>query len=181
MVYIGPNTQSLNYTHMFGTPELRGKTLPFEKDDKILINNDTGFYAGKNTIIGQIYLHSDFSHFKYILEKSGLQEVYGDNHTNFTIFVPSDNAIKDKYDENFFVSIDKFIARKIVRGLTLRRKIPSSVLNDSPASCFKNIDNERLLVENKDDRIKINGSINVIHKDWMCGNGIIHVIDSFNM
>ena len=180
MVSMGPYTQSFNYTHMFDMPDLRGP-LPVENNNKILVNVKDGVYVCKDSITGIVYTHPDFKTFKYILELSGLQGIYGDNQANFTLFVPSDMALKKKLPESVLVNMDKWTARKIVRDSTLRRRFPSSILSDSPVSYFRNVDGKRLLVENKGDRIKINGDINIIHKDWMCGNGIVHVVDSLNV
>ena len=177
MTSIGPYSQSTNYTHMFDIPDLRGQ-LPVENSNKISVETSSGKYVCKDTITGIINTHPDFKRMKYILELSGLEGLYGDYQTNSTIFVPSDMMIKDKIPEGVFTNMDRATARTIVRGSTLNRKIPSSILSDSPSSFFNTIDPaNRILVTNMGDRIKLNDSINVIHKNMMSGNGIIHVVD----
>ena len=61
----------------------------------------------------------------------------------------------------------------------LDRKIPSELLEDSPASYFMTKDPpNRLFVSNISGRTYINNNVNVIHKDMMFANGIIHVVDA---
>ena len=180
MVSMGPNSQSFNYTHMFDIPDLRGP-LPVENNNKILVNVKEGVYVCKDSITGIIYTHPDFTTFKYILGLSGLQGIYGDPQANFTIFVPSDMFIKKTVPESVLVNLDRATARELVRSVTLRRRIPSSILSDSPVAYFKNVYGRNVLVENINDRIMVSEKINVIHKDWICGNGIIHVTDALNM
>ena len=178
MTSIAPNSQPSNYTHMFDIPDLRGK-LPKMESNKVLTIPENGVYVCKETISGVINTHPDFKRFKYILKLSGLEGIYGDIQTNRTIFVGSDMFLNKKISENIYTNMDRATARNIIIGGSLNRRIPSSILNDSPASYFNTIDpNNRILITNNLDNIKLNSNINVIHKDIICANGIIHVIDN---
>ena len=75
--------------------------------------------------------------------------------------------------------MDGSTARNIIMTSTLNRIITRDILEDNPVSYFltKSAQN-RLFITNINDRTYINNDINIIHKDMICSNGIIHVIDS---
>ncbi len=165
MVSIGPNSQSYNMTHMFNISDLRScKTL--EKT-----------YAPSNSLLGVIQFHPDFTKFKYMVELSGMDNIFGDSQANFTLFVPSDQELAG-LEESIFKNMDKAQARHIIKASTLERKIPSELLESSPSSYFlTRSEPNKLFITNISGRTYINNSINVIHKDWETDNGIIHVVD----
>lgn len=165
MVSVGPNSQSYNMTHMWDIPDLRScKTL--EKSS-----------APSNYLLGVIQSHPDFTKFKYMVELSGMDNIFGDSQANFTLFIPSDKALEE-LDENIFKNMDSAQARHIIKSSTLERKIPSELLESSPASYFLTRSNpNKLFITNIGGRTYINDSINIIHKDWETDNGIIHVVD----
>lgn len=164
MVSIGPYSESMNFRHMFDMPDLRGH-LPVK-------------VACPNSLTSIVNEHPDFSKFRYMLNLAKLENLYSDPQANFTIFVPSDNALKH-VDKNVFLNMDDGTARHIIKSSTLKRRIPSSVLSDSPASWLHTQDPpNRLFVTNMNGRIYLNNNINIIHKDMPASNGIIHVIDN---
>ena len=163
MVSSGPYTQSMNQTHMFDLPDLRGP-LP------IIIKCP-------NSLSGIVDSHPDFTKFKYMLNLAKLDTLYGDLQADFTIFVPSDNALRH-INNNVFLNMNKNTARHIIKSSTLKRKITSAILSDSPASWFHTMDPpNRLFVTNINGKTYLNNTINVVHKDIPASNGIIHVID----
>jgi len=164
MTSIGPYSEAMNFRHMFDVPDLRGY-LPVKK-------------ACPNSISSIIGTHPDFSQFRYMLNLAKLEDLYSDPQADCTIFVPSDNALKKKIDNNVFLNMDNSTARHIIKSSTLKRRISSSVLLDSPASWLITKDPpNRLFVTNMNGRINLNNHINVIHKDMLCSNGIIHITD----
>jgi uncharacterized surface protein with fasciclin (FAS1) repeats len=149
---------------MFDVPDLRGH-LPIK-------------VACPNSLTSIVNKHPDFSIFSYMLNLANLEDLYSDSQANFTIFVPSDDSLKH-VDKNVFVNMDRGTARHIIKSSTLKRRIPSSVLMDSPASWLHTQDPpNRLFVTNMNGRIYLNNNINVIHKGMQTYNGIIHDIDN---
>jgi transforming growth factor-beta-induced protein len=164
MTSIGPYHQKTNMTFMFDKHDLRG-SLP-QKTECI------------NSISNIISMNPDFSKFRYILRLSKLDNLYNDKQANFTLFVPSDACLSNIPDA-VFVNMDLLTARSIIKASTLNRKITSDILSDSPCAYFmSNSSINRLFVSNNNGQILINNNINVIGKDIMAENGIIHVIDN---
>ena len=160
MVSIGPNSQPNNLTHMFDFVDSRGPSRA--KDVNV------------NSLMGVINNTKDFSIFKCIVEKALLCDILGSYQANMTIFIPHNNAFSD-FELN---NIDISLARHIVKALSLDRKIPSELLEDSAASYFVTKDStNKLLVRNDEGIIFINDYAKVIHKDIITTNGIIHVVD----
>jgi len=121
--------------------------------------------------------HPDFSKFRYMVKLAKLEGIFNSTQADFTIFVPSDKAIAGLGD-SVFMNMDDAVARHIVKSSTLDRKIPSDLLEDSPASYFLTKDPpNRLFITNISGRTYINNDINVIHKDMQASNGLIHVVD----
>jgi uncharacterized surface protein with fasciclin (FAS1) repeats len=164
MVSIGPYTESYNMRHMFDMQDLRG-CLPKK-------------VSCPNSVSEILNSHPDFKRFAYMMKLSKLDPTYSGPQANLTLFVPSDKAISF-IPEGVFTNMDDSTARHIVRSYTLNRRIPSEVLEDSPAAYFMTRDPpNRLFVSNLSGRTYLNNDVNVIHKDLEASNGIIHVIDN---
>jgi len=163
MVSIGPYTQATNYTHTFDIPDLRG---PLPKRT---------FREGTLSCI--IENHPDFSMFKHLVNIAQLDNIFDDLQANITLFIPSDQQLQAKGIN--VTNIDIGSARNIVNASAINRRITSDILEDSPASYFITRNPKiRLFISNINNRTYINNDINIIHKDMLCSNGIIHVIDS---
>jgi uncharacterized surface protein with fasciclin (FAS1) repeats len=131
-----------------------------------------------NSIMAALSTHPDFTKFRYMVKLAKLEGLLSAPQANFTLFVPSDRAIQD-LGEAVFVNMDDATARHIVKSSMMDRKIPSELLEYSPASYFMTKDPpNRLFVSNISGRTYINNNINVIHKDMIFANGIIHVVDA---
>jgi uncharacterized surface protein with fasciclin (FAS1) repeats len=164
MVSIGPYNEVMNFTHMFNIPDTRGP-LPIRVETP-------------GSLAYLVANHPDFSIYRYILSLSKLDGIYNDLQANFTLFIPSDDALKN-IPKSVFINMDYATARHIIKSSTLNRKITSDILEDSKASYYLTNDPpNRLLLTNFDNRTYINGDVNIIHKDMMATNGIIHVIDA---
>jgi len=163
MTSIGPSTQSYNFTHMWDLGDLRG--CP----PKV-----TGC---PNTLFGIINNHPDFTKFKYMINLGMFEGILDNSQADFTLFVPSDRAIAGLGD-GVFMNMDVSTARHIVKSSMLDRKISSDLLEDSPAAYFLTKDPpNRLFVSNISGKTYISNCIEVIHKDILATNGIIHVVD----
>lgn len=163
MVSIGPNSQSYNFTHMFDLVDLRGNT--------------SKKHVYENSLMETLDKHPDFTKFCYIVKLAKMESILSDPQADFTLFVPSDIAI-NKLVKHSLVNMSSSVARHIVKTSMIDRKIPSELLEDSPATYFVTKDPpNRLFITNISGRTYINNDINIIHKDIILGNGIIHVID----
>ena len=163
MVSIGPYTESRNLTHTFDIPDLRG---PLPKRT---------FRA--DTLACVITSHPDFSMFRHMLSLAQLDNIFDSLQADMTVFIPSDQALQAKGIS--VTSMDSGTARHVILTSILNRRITRDILEDNPASYFlTRSSHNRLFITNINDRTYINSDINVIHKDMMCSNGIIHVIDS---
>lgn len=161
MVSTGPYSQSNNFTHMFDFVDLRGNSCR-EED------------SNNNSLMGVINNNPNFSKFKYIVERARMNTTLSDPQSDFTLFIPLDTYISGLEIEGMDISM----ARNIVRCAMLDRKITSELLEDSKAAYFftKSKPNN-LFVNNRNGITYINGDIEIIHKDIITGNGIIHVTD----
>jgi uncharacterized surface protein with fasciclin (FAS1) repeats len=164
MVSIGPNSQSFNMSHMWHIPDLR--RCKTQENEPL-----------PNSLWSVIQSNPDFSKFKYMVELAKFESIFNDLQANFTLFIPSDQALIG-INENIFINMDDSTARHIIKTSTLERKIPSEILEASPASYFitRSAPN-KLFITNISNITYINNCINIIYKDWECSNGIIHVID----
>ena len=163
MTSVGPYHQKTNMTFMFDKSDLRGP-LP----QKVECHN---------SLSNIISMNPDFSKFRYILRLSKLDGLYSDIQANFTLFVPSDDALTNIPD-SVFVNMDLLTARNIIKTSTLNNRITSDILSDSPCSYFMtNNPTNRLFVTNLNGQITIDNHINIIGTDIMASNGIIHVVD----
>ena len=160
MVSIGPNSQPGNLTHMFDFVDIRGQSVHTVVES--------------NSLMGVINNTKEFSFFKYIIENARLSDIFASPQSDFTIFVPHDDAFLGK-DLKY---MDISLARHIVRTSTLDRKITSELLEDSAVSYFTTKDPpNRLFVRNFYGETFINDHAKVIYKDIITSNGIIHVVD----
>ena len=172
MAYIGPSTQSRNYTHMHEFMDIRGDT------EHILPNKDS--------VLDVIKTHKDFTFFNKLVKISNMESVFNNTSFNSTIFIPSDMMLND----DAFTILDGLDAGKadfIIKSTILKNKIISELLQESKASYFTTLTFERIFVTNVNGRTylnncsenfsKYNSSTSIIHTDILCNNGIIHIID----
>jgi uncharacterized surface protein with fasciclin (FAS1) repeats len=177
---------------MFDQKDLRGYLLYDCKKEKEHLLYDCKQEIEKkekecsNSLMGIISKNPDFSKFKYIVELGKLEGILNDPQADFTLFIPSDRALRSlgslgslgSNGDDVFVNMDYATARHIVKGSMLDRKIPKELIQDSPASYFITKDPpNRLFVRNISGRTYIGNEINVIHFDIQASNGIIHVVD----
>jgi len=160
MVSTGPYSQSNNFTHMFDFVDLRGNVSCREDDN--------------NSIMGIINNNPNFSKFKYIVERARMNTTLSDLQSNFTLFIPLDTFISKLEIEDMDISM----ARNIVRSSMLDKKITSELLEDTKvAYFFTKSKSNNLFINNMNGITYINGDIQIIQKDIITGNGIIHVTD----
>jgi uncharacterized surface protein with fasciclin (FAS1) repeats len=165
MTSCGPNSDFLNFTHMFDKTDLRGP-LPIQK-------------PCANSLLSIIENTPDFSLFLYMVRIAKLQDFLNLLQANFTIFIPSNKELLKHINQNYFINMDPNTAWSIVKSSIIKYRLPSEILEDSPSSFFYTYDDysSRLFITNISGKTYINNSIKVIKKDILANNGIIHIID----
>jgi len=164
MVSIGPNSQSNIFSHMYDIMDIRPSVKEKEK------------YFSKS-IMENISTNIDFKKFLYIVKLAKLENLLNSQDRDFTLFVPSDKYISD-ISEDFFINMDYYTARQIVRSSMIENRIPAELLEDNPACYFKTKDPfNTLFVSNVSGKTYLNKKIQIIGKDIILSNGIIHLID----
>lgn len=162
-MYSGPYSASYNFTSMFNMTDKRGQ-FPITK-------------PCPGSLLDIIEKNPDFSKFRYLVKLAAQEDVLNAPQANFTIFVPSDRSLKN-INDNVFINMDTTTAWYIVKSCMVKNKIPSEILQDSPAAYYYTLsEGNRLFITNISGITYLNNSIKVIHTDIMCTNGIIHVID----
>ena len=88
MTYNAPNSQRFNFTHMFDIPDLRGP-LPKKVND--------------GTILDFLVKNKDTTMFYNLVIQGNFDELLNSKQANYTMFIPSDTAIFQRYGENIFI------------------------------------------------------------------------------
>jgi hypothetical protein len=171
MVSLGPAIQGLDMKSMYDFSDKRSRPLK-------TISYPT------NSLMDIIDTHPDFTLFKTIVKKAKLEMLLCEE--TFTVFVPSDYHLKQKYKLDFFEELDVGMARRIVHFSMMPRKMDKLSIQCKNSGRFPTLDRSISMYIKTET---INGScesvienfINVIHWNQPAVNGIIHVIDDFLM
>jgi len=166
MVSIGPYTQAYDMKHMYNFVDLRKK-----KTDRCV--------QDKNTLMGIITGNPDFTIFAKIVDKAKYGGKLSQPQANYTVFVPSDAELKQKYSKQFIDNMDDGMAKQIMAFSIMNRKIDQYLLQSSPVSIFPTIDRSNSMYINTVNNIThLSNNTKVIHWNQPADNGIIHVIDN---
>ena len=164
MVSMNPGVQASDFRHMYDFVDLR------KKKQICTINNDS--------LMGIIGNNSDFGIFTNIIKKAGYESVLFDIQSDYTIFVPSDEKLRMKYNQTFLDNIGKSSAIKILEFSMMNRKIDQNLLQRSPISIFPTINRSKSIrIKTINDTTIIHNDTTIIHFNHLADNGIIHVID----
>jgi uncharacterized surface protein with fasciclin (FAS1) repeats len=167
MVSIGPYTQTYDMSHMYNITDLIPKC-----SDKIVIEYP------ESTLMRTIGITPEFSKFARVVSIAGMEEYFANPLNEVTVFVPLNDTLRDIADETY-TSMDIGTARKIVLGMTMKRKIPSELLTQSPSSLFSSLGHDRLQIATARGVVMLNEVVIVSQFDIDAGNGIIHVTNGF--
>jgi uncharacterized surface protein with fasciclin (FAS1) repeats len=160
MVSIGPYTESLNYTHKFNLCSAKA-----EKPNC------------RNTLMGMLEKNSDFSTMKNLVKKAKLEGIYDSLQSDLTLFIPSDKSLN--LPPNYIKNMDLLTARKLVKFLTLNRKIYLSIIQAQPViSLVTKLPSSMMYITNLDCRTIIHECTLLLYGDIEVDNGLIHVIDN---
>jgi uncharacterized surface protein with fasciclin (FAS1) repeats len=131
------------------------------------------------TVMRLIGSSPEFSKFARVIAIAGMEEYFANYESKMTVFVPHNDSLKFLADETF-MSMDIGTARKIILGMTLKRKIPFALITQSPSALFSTLDTvNRLHIATTRGVVMLNESVTVIKYDMYAGNGIVHVTDGF--
>lgn len=165
MVSIGPYQ-----SYMYNVADFRKKN---QKNISYLPANT------KNTLMGVIENTPDFSIFASIVKKSRFAGKLSDKQSDYTIFVPSDEELKKKYNENVLNNIDDGLAKQIISFSMMNRKIDKQLLQSSQIAIFPTIDRTNSMHLHTINEITyLPNNTTIIHFNQPADNGIIHVIDN---
>jgi uncharacterized surface protein with fasciclin (FAS1) repeats len=164
MSAIGPNSQSLNYTHMFDMYDING-IYPLIK-------------YNKNSITDFLNSNKNFCKFKRILDLSGMTNIFDDKQANFTLFVTPDNYFTN-IDNIILTTMDQATARCIIKSHSLNNKITTDIFRTTRAGYYYTENNplRRLIIISPNNDIIIDNDAKIIKGDISATNGIIHIID----
>ena len=158
-----PYSEASNFRTMFDITDLRGP-LPYKA-------------TCPSSITGILQSHPYLSKAQHVLKQSGLESLYDDPQANFTLFVPSDHAYS-RLEPGVFENIDLSIARHLIQGNTLKRKITKDLLQNTPVAQYETKSPpNRLFVSNLSGKTFINNCVPVLQFNIEATNGIIHVLD----
>lgn len=158
-----PYSEATNFRTMFDIRDLRGP-LP-EKS------------ICPHSITAKMQNSPEMNKASYILKLSGLQDLYQDPQANFTLFVPSNDAL-DKLPHGVLENMDRSTARAIIQSSTLKRKITMDLLKGTPAAYYNTMSAaNRLYITNISGETFISECVKVAKGNISASNGIIHIVD----
>lgn len=165
MVSLSPDTQSYNFTHMYDFIDYKGNKAPE--------------LSKKNTIYNFLVNNPNFSKALSLVNKAMFDGDFNSEQGNFTLFVPSNDSLKNIPDE-YFNTMNVGTAKHIINASTLNRRVPKKNLMFSPVAYFNTRNaTMRMYITNINDITIINECVNVVKYDINFENGIIHVVDNF--
>lgn len=166
MVSIGPYSEAFNFRHMYDFVDLRNKT-------------QTTCSFNDNTLMGIIRNNPDFTIFSNIVQKAQYSGKLMDPQADFTLFVPSDNELRKKYNQDFLNNIDAGMARQILSFSMMNRKIDQYLLQSSPVTILPTLDRSNSMYLNTVCGVtRLVNDTKIIHFNHPADNGIVHVIDN---
>lgn len=169
MASIGPYTQAYDMKQMYDFPDLRST------------EEQKNTYPEKS-IMGILSCNPDFSIFAHIVEIARFNKKLAEEQADFTIFVPSDHHLKQKYPKEFFENMDTILARQIVTFSIMNRKLVKNVLQSSPMSIFPTLDRSNSMeISTINNVTMLPNCVKVIHWNHLASNGLIHVVDNLVM
>ena len=163
MVSINPATQSYDFRHMYDFSDIRSKP--------------TKVVYPPNSLMDVIDSNEDFSIFCKIVKKTKYDIKLSSKQANFTLFVPSDFHLKQKYSPKFLNNIDVGLAHQILNFSMMNRILDKNLLQSSPTSLYPVINRSLITISTVSDITMLENGIKVIHWNQPASNGIIHVID----
>lgn len=136
------------------------------------------------SIMSMIQNNSQFSIFNYIVHIAKYENILNNLSENFTVFVPCDSKLLNKYCESFLTNIDYLDAKNIVMAHIVDKMITTNMINNSETQQLitRHRSGELRSLNTSYDElsnvIMINDS-QIIDGDIIMKNGIIHIVNDF--
>ena len=131
-----------------------------------------------NTSISGILSNGYYTKFLYIVKKANMLDILNNSISEFTLFAPADENIKNISLEFIQHNLDLLLCRKIVLGSLLDRKLYSKYLLFCKSGFYKTKNNNKLFINLKNNIFEINNDIKILKLDIKASNGVIHNIDN---
>ena len=164
MVSNYPNSQAFDFRQMYDFPILKPTKTVYPID----------------SLMGVIDGNQDLSIFSHLIKKAKYDSKLCSMQADFTIFVPSDYALKQKYSQQFLDNIDRGTATQIINSSMMNRKLDKKLLQASPVGKYPTIDRSNSIeISTINNETMIYGCIKILHFNQPASNGIIHVISDF--
>ena len=164
MVSNYPNSQAFDFRQMYDFRYLNPKKPMYPID----------------SLMGVIDGNQDLSIFSQLIKKANFENKLSSPQADFTIFVPSDASLRQKYSKQYLDNMDRGIATQIINNSIMNRKLDQKLLQSSPVGKYPTISRSiSLEISTVCDKTMIQGHINVLHFNQPASNGIIHVVSDF--
>lgn len=165
MTSLIPSSQSHDLKHMYNLRDIRTNLTP-----------STG---QATSVYGFISKNPDFTIFKSIVIKAGLDGILDSSEFNGTVFIPSDAFLEGTGASEFVLGMDKTSAISYVKYSMLPTVVNERSLRASPSSKLKTRENNLgfINVKNINNMCIINNTVNIVRFDIISKNGVIHVTD----
>ena len=133
-----------------------------------------------NSLMEIINEHPDLSIFCKLIKKAKYENKLSYQEADFTLFVTSDQQLKQKYPPDFFETIDKGKAIQILNASIMNRKIDKKLIQENRYVKYQTLSKSTVLeISTLCNETIINGYIKIIHFNQPASNGIIHIISDF--
>ncbi len=164
MVSCGPNTQSWNMTHMFSF-------VDYNSDKKFPMCVSSG------SIYDYLHKNQNFSKFRTIVKRASMINQLNNSQANFTVLIPSDEALAHIPNE-YFEFMDDGLARDILNCSLINNRINKELITSSPVAYYYTKNPAmRMFITNIGGRTNVNNCAKIVKYDIICNNGIIHIVD----
>ena len=131
-----------------------------------------------NSSISGILNNGMYNKFLHIVKKANMLDNLNNCISEYTLFAPTDENIKDisiKFIEDNF---DLLLCRQIVLGSLLNKKLHSRYLIFCKSGFYKTKYDSKLFINLKNNNFEINNKIKILKLDINASNGVIHNIDN---
>ena len=157
MTSIGPNSKSLDFTHMYDFTDLRG-ALPLKS-----MNQDSLLWHINNI--------KELSNFSDIINIAKMDKKLDELYNSYTIFAGKNDTFT--LDE----SLQKGAASQIIQANMMNRRIPLELLENSYSAEYPTLHQvSKIYTEIKDGNLTLNGKVKIINQ-IICKNGILYITD----
>ena len=131
-----------------------------------------------NESISGILSNGSYTKFLYIVKKANMLDILNNSVSEYTLFAPTDENIKDISLKFIQDNLDILLCRKIVLGSLLDKKLYSRYLLFCKSGFYKTKNNTKLFINFKNNIFELNNDIKILKLDIKTSNGVIHNIDN---